>query len=196
MNYYLEPVKAVFEKLDSSANGLSLTEAEERLAANGKNKLIEAKKVSLLRRFLSQLADPMIIILLAAAGISALTSVYSHEIPADVFIILAVVLINAVLVDTVQESKAEKAIEALKEMSAATSKVIRDGMMKSIHSEDLVIGDRMNMVYMGSVVVYGRGKALVTAAGMQTEMGKIADAIMNAEEGEQAQRSHTAAYGG
>ena len=157
---------------------------------------------------------------------------------ADVIIIMAVVLINAVL-GVFQESKAEKAIEALQEIAAATSKVIRDGHQMTVHSEDLVpgdiivleagdavpadarlfeaaslkieeaaltgesvpvtkqtealsapdgkdvpLGDRKNMVYMGSTVVYGRGKAVVTDTGMQTEMGKIADALTQAEDGQ------------
>ena len=88
-------------------SGLSAAEAEKRLAANGKNKLDEGKKDSLVKRFLQQLADPMIIILLAAAAVSAVTSVLEGESPADVFIILAVVIINSVL-GVYQESKAEK----------------------------------------------------------------------------------------
>ena len=219
-----------------------MAEAEKRLEANGKNKLVEGKKESLIRRFFKQLAEPMTIILLVAAAISAGVEIYnglSHhfEFPTDVVIILAVVLINAIL-GVFQESKAEKAIEALQEMSKAQSKVIRDGKQISIPSEDLVVGDiiileagdavpadarilecasmkieeaaltgesvpvdkkegiltagengdvalgdRKNMVFMGSTVVYGRGKAVVTATGMDTEMGKIADALAKAEEG-------------
>ena len=175
----------------------------------------------------------MTIILLVAAAISAGVEIYnglSHhfEFPTDVVIILAVVLINAIL-GVFQESKAEKAIEALQEMSKAQSKVIRDGKQISIPSEDLVVGDiiileagdavpadarilecasmkieeaaltgesvpvdkkegiltagengdvalgdRKNMVFMGSTVVYGRGKAVVTATGMDTEMATVA----------------------
>ena len=107
---------------------------------NGPNKLVEAKKVSIFSRFLSQLADPMILVLLAAALLSGITAVYANESLADVFIILFVVILNAVL-GVIQESKAEQAIEALKEMSAATSKVLRDGHVVSMHSENLVVGD-------------------------------------------------------
>jgi Ca2+-transporting ATPase len=209
------------------------------LAKNGKNKLAEAKKDSLFKRFMSQMADPMIIILIVAAAISGVTAFYSGESFADVIIILAVVIINAVL-GVYQESKAEKAIEALQEMSAATSKVLRDGKVQIVHSEDLVVGDvilleagdavpadarilenaslkveeaaltgesvpvtkfidlinlkdgekdvplgdRKNMLYIGSTVVYGRGTAVVTATGMDTEMGKIAGALQQAEDGE------------
>ena len=229
----------VLTETKSSANGLSAQEAAARLEANGKNKLAEAKKDSLLKRFVSQLMDPMIIILLAAAAISGVLAVVEGESFTDVIIILAVVIINAVL-GVYQESKAEKAIEALQEMSAATSKVLRDGKITIVHSEDLVVGDvvlleagdavpadgrlienaslkieeaaltgesvpvtkfidiinledsskdvplgdRKNMVYMGSTVVYGRGAAVITATGMDTEMGKIADALANASEGQ------------
>ncbi len=238
MKFYLEDKAAVFGELGSGDEGLNTQEAAKRLEENGKNKLAEGKKVTLLARFLSQLANPMIIILLVAAGVSLVTSIYANESFADVFIILFVVILNAVL-GVLQESKAEKAIEALKEMTAATCKVVRGGELLHIKTEELVVGDvilleagdsvpadarilesaglkcdeaaltgesvpvekisdvlscesgkdvplgdRRNMVYMGSVVVYGRGKAVVTATGMGTEMGKIADAISKAEEGQ------------
>ena len=243
MKFYCEPTEAVLKHTESHTDGLSSAEAEARLAKNGKNKLAEGKKESLFRRFLKQLAEPMTIILLVAAVISAGVEIYNGvssghwEFPADVVIIMAVVLINAIL-GVFQESKAEKAIEALQEMSKAQSKVIRDGRQISIPSEDLVVGDiivleagdavpadariiecasmkieeaaltgesvpvdkkeevltadatgdvslgdRKNMVFMGSTVVYGRGKAVVTSTGMDTEMGKIADALAQAEEG-------------
>ena len=245
MNFYREEVSTVLSEVKSSATGLTSEEAAKRLEANGKNKLKQAPKDSLIKRFFAQLTDPMIIILLAAAGISAilsilaLTGVVEGEAEfADVIIILAVVLINAVL-GVYQESKAEKAIEALQEMSAATTKTLRDGKVVAVKSEDLVVGDviildagdsipadcriiecasmkieeaaltgesvpvtkmlevingnkedavplgdRKNMAYMGSTLVYGRGKAVVVATGMDTEMGKIADAIASAEDGE------------
>ena len=116
------------------------------LDRNGKNRLAEAKSKSFLRRFAEQLADPMIIILIVAAVISAATTIYEGYLagkmsfPTDTVIILAVVLINSIL-GVLQESKAEKAIDALKEMSAATTKVLRDGKTVSVKSEDLVVGD-------------------------------------------------------
>ena len=238
MKFYTDEKDAVLQEVASTERGLAAAEAEKRLEANGKNKLKAAKKDSLIKRFFMQMADPMILILLAAAAISAVTSVYEGEAPTDVFIILFVVIVNAVL-GVYQESKAEKAIEALQEMSAATSKVLRDGEVVQIKSEDLVVGDvvlleagdavpadgrllesaslkieeaaltgesvpvnkfidiihlrdgvevplgdRKNMVYMGSTVVYGRGSFVVTATGMDTEMGKIADALANAAEGQ------------
>ena len=237
MKFYTEDKESVLRQVQSSELGLGKAEAAARLAKNGKNKLAEGKKISLLRRFLNQLADPMLIILMAAAVISGVTSAYSGEGFADVIIIGIVVLINAVL-GVYQESKAEQAIAALQEMAAATSKVLRDGQIETIRSEELVVGDvvileagdavpadgriiecaslkieeaaltgesvpvtkalgtlglaegqkditlgdRTNMVYMGSTVVYGRGKAVITAAGMDTEMGKIATALSQAED--------------
>jgi len=243
MKHYLKSAEDVMKAVDTTTNGLSSSEAEKRLSLNGKNKLAEAKKESMLHRFLKQLCEPMTIILLVAAAISAGVEIYEgiHSghmgFPSDVVIILAVVLINAVL-GVFQESKAEKAIEALQEMSKAQSKVIRDGKQISVPSEDLVVGDiivleagdsvpadariiecasmkieeaaltgesvpvdkktealsagangdvtlgdRKNMVFMGSTVVYGRGRAVVTSTGMETEMGKIASALAQAEEG-------------
>ena len=244
MKHYLHSVDEVFEAVNSTPEGLSSAEAEKRLQENGKNKLAEAKKVSMFSRFIDQLKDPMIIILLVAAVISAVTEFIEHDpnsgmyVPTDSIIILVVVLINAIL-GVVQESKAEKAVEALQKMSAATTKVLRDGKVEIVKSEDLVVGDvilldagdaipadcrifecasmkieeaaltgesvpvtklidalmgkndsdevalgdRKNMAYMGSTLVYGRGKAVVVATGMDTEMGKIANAITLAEEG-------------
>ena len=243
MKHYSSEKEEVLRELGSSqTTGLTAEEAQRRLLENGKNKLAVAKKKSIVRRFLEQLADPMIIILIVAAVISGVLGIVEIKNGGegefvDVIIIMAVVLINAIL-GVLQESKAEKAIEALQEMSAATSKVLRDGKILIIPSEDLVVGDvvlleagdsvpadarvlesaslqveeaaltgesvpvtkvteaigskdgkdvtlgdRKNMVYMGSVVVYGRGVAVVTATGMATEMGKIAGALALAQEG-------------
>ena len=140
MKYYLKSIDETLTEVSSGSSGLTAAEASARLEKNGRNKLAEAKKDSLFKRFMMQLADPMIIILIVAAVISGVTSFYSGESFADVIIILAVVIINAVL-GILQESKAEKAIEALQEMSAATSKVLRDGKITSIRSEELVVGD-------------------------------------------------------
>ena len=140
MKFYCEDVQSVLGKVESSPTGLSSAEAAARLEKHGKNKLAEGEKVPVWKRFLEQLADPMIIILLCAAAISGVLAVVEGESFADVIIILSVVIINAVL-GVYQESKAEAAIEALQQMSAATSKVLRDGKMCVIHSEDLVPGD-------------------------------------------------------
>lgn len=238
MKFYLEEAEQVMKDLDAVPEGLTSDEASKRLEKYGKNELAKPKGKSLIRRFLEQLADPMIIILLVAAVVSGITAAYANESFADVFIILFVVIINAVL-GVYQESKAEKAIEALQKMTAATSKVLRDGEIAHVKSADMVpgdvilleagdavpadcriiesaslkieeaaltgesvpagkimekllpsdgkdvpLGDRKNMAYMGSTVVYGRGKAVVTRTGMETEMGKIASAITNAEDGQ------------
>ena len=238
LKYYCEDAESVLREVGSSEKGLSAEEAAKRLERDGRNELAAAKKPSLISQFFKQMADPMIIILIAAAVISAITSVYQGEGMADVIIILFVVIVNAVL-GVYQENKAEKAIEALQAMSAATSRVLRGGKVTVVPSAELVVGDivlleagdavpadgrllesaslkieeaaltgesvpvtkfidildpgsapdvplgdRKNMMYMGSTVVYGRGSAVVTATGMDTEMGRIADALQKAEQGQ------------
>ena len=237
--FYDESMEAALQAVSSGRQGLTQAEARSRLEKNGKNKLAQPKKDSLLKRFFMQMVDPMILILLVAAAISGALAVYENESFTDVIIIFFVVVVNAIL-GVYQENKAEKAIEALQEMAAATSKVLRDGQMMTVRSEDLVVGDvvlleagdavpadgrilesaslkieeaaltgesvpvnkfidiiqlreggkdvplgdRKNMVYMGSTVVYGRGSAVITATGMDTEMGKIAGALAEAQEGQ------------
>ena len=235
---YTQSSEEVLQELGVSAAGLSTQEAQARLEKYGPNKLKEAPKPTLVQRFLAQLKDPMLIILMIAAAVSALTGMLSGENEwAEVIIIIAVVLLNAIL-GVIQESKAEAAIEALQTMTAATCKVLRDGKLVVLHSDELVpgdvvileagdavpadgriienaslkieeaaltgesvpvnklidalnltagkddvpLGDRKNMCYMGSTVVYGRGKAVITETGMATEMGKIAGALAAAEE--------------
>ena len=146
MNFYNNSKEEVLSHFSTNENGLSAQEAQARLEQNGKNKLAEGEKESMIKRFFKQLAEPMTIILLVAAAISAGMEIYEgvtsghFGFPSDVVIILAVVLINAIL-GVLQESKAEKAIEALQEIAAATSKVIRDGHQITVKSEDLVVGD-------------------------------------------------------
>ena len=156
MKYYLTEVNDVFAEVKSGENGITSEEAAKRLEQNGKNKLKEGAKKSLFSRFLDQIKDPMIIILIVAAVISAITGYFEAKasgeafFPTDTIIIAVVVLINAIL-GVLQESKAEAAIEALQEMAAATSKVIRDGKLTVVKSEDLVVGD---------VVVFEAGDAV------------------------------------
>ena len=126
MKHYLNDLKSVFEHLRSTADGLSSREAEGRFAQYGPNKLDEPPKVPLWKKFLLQFADPMIIVLLVAALVSFITALIEGESLADVFIILFVVILNAAL-GVFQENKAEKAIDALKEMTKAKCKVLRDG---------------------------------------------------------------------
>jgi len=121
--------------------GLTNEEAERRLSLNGKNKLVEKKRRSVFLTFLLQLHDPMIYILIAAAIISAVvTIIEGHNDWADVIIILAVVFLNATI-GTIQEVKAENALEALKKLSSPTATVRRDGKVFEIKAEDLVVGD-------------------------------------------------------
>ena len=240
--YYLQSNEEVLNELNSSENGLSRSEAQIRLEKNGKNKLKEAEKESLFKKFINSISDPMIIMLVIAAAIQAVVNVLQMNGEfkladfADVIVILAVVIINTIM-SLVQETKAEGAMEALMQMTASTSKVLRDGNIEIVKSEDIVLGDvivfeagdtvpadcrileshslkseeaaltgesvpvskiidvlmcqeskddvplgdRKNMLFNGSTVVYGRGKAVVVACGMDTEMGKIADALNQAE---------------
>lgn len=146
----------VLRAMNSSAEGLTYSEVKQRLDKYGSNKLKETEKQSLFQRFLEQLKDPMLIILLIAAGVSALTGMLAGEGEwAEVIIILAVVLLNAVL-GVFQESKAEAAIEALQTMTAATCKVLRDGKMTIIHSDEVVPGDMIILEAGDSVPADGR----------------------------------------
>ena len=139
--FYTQKVEEVISVLETSAEGLSSEQAQARFEKYGANKLKEGKKPSLIQRFFAQLKDPMLIILLIAAAVSALTGVVSGESEwAEVIIILTVVLLNAVL-GVFQESKAEAAIEALQTMTAATCKVLRDGKLTVLPSTELVPGD-------------------------------------------------------
>lgn len=205
--------------------GLDSQEAKIRLERNGKNALDEGKKKSIISIFLSQLNDPMIYILFVAIIISITLKEIS-----DAIIIVAVVLLNGII-GTVQESKAEKALEALKKMSSPSCVVKRDGRLVEIKAEELVVGDiveieagrtipadlriiesinlkieeasltgesvpvvkdanevfekevplgdRVNMAYMSTNVVNGRGVGVVVSTGMNTQVGKIASLIKN-----------------
>ena len=138
---YTQTKEQVLEGLRTDRQGLSAQEAEKRLQEHGENRLKEAEKLTLFQRFVQQLKDPMLLILLAAAAVSAVTNILSHESFTEVIIILLVVLLNAVL-GVVQESKAEAAIEALQTMTAATCKVLRDGQQVTMESRLLVPGVR------------------------------------------------------
>ena len=121
MIFYQKDKETVLQELQTSEEGLSSSEAEYRLEQNGKNKLDDPPKKSLARRFLEQLIDPMIIVLLVAAVISAIVDIVNKEFPASVFIILFVVILNSVL-GVLQESKAEKTIITLKKTTAQSRK--------------------------------------------------------------------------
>ncbi len=237
MKEYLKEKEQVLKEQLTSEGGLSIEDVHLRQEKYGKNKLADAKKTPLIIKFLLEFKDPMVLILIAAAIVSLVLAIIENESFADTIIIITVVMINAIL-GVIQENKAEKAIEALQEMSRATSKVVRNEHVMIVNAEDLVpgdivllesgdavpadariiecaslkveeaaltgesvpvlktsdiivqkekeilLGDRKNMLYMGSNIVYGRAKAVIVSTGMNTEMGKIATALTEAKEGD------------
>ena len=230
------PAEEVLEKLDTDqVRGLTAEQVAEKRAKFGENKLREKKKKTNLQRFFDQFKDAMILILLAAAAVSFVIACVERE-PKEFFepmLILLIVVLNAVM-GVMQESKAEKALDALKNMSAPHARVIRDGQEKVIDASELVpgdiirleagdfvpadarllrsvsikseesaltgesvpsekdanaevkenapLGDRSNMVFSGCSITYGTALAVVTATGMDTEMGKIANLLDGEEE--------------
>lgn len=226
--YYQKSAESVCLQLNVKSSGLSEEEAKKRLKQNGPNVLAEKKRKTTLQMFLSQLKDTMIYILFAAAAISVALGEVT-----DAVIILLVVLINAII-GVVQESKAEAALEALKNLSSPTAMVRRNGKTMEIPAADLVpgdmvileagriipadlrltkavnlkieesaltgesvpvdkdaefvgtdeigIGDRINMAYSSTSVAYGRGEGVVVYTGMNTEIGKIASMLNESEE--------------
>lgn len=228
MNWWQMETKEAARRLETDEKqGLTSQMAAERLEQKGRNELAETDgKKSLFWRFLAQFDDFMILLLLGAAVVSVVISRLSGENDVlDAVMILGIVVLNAVL-GLFQESKAEKALEALKKMAAPHARVIRDGIVREIPAAEVVpgdlllletgdavcadgrvvesrslkteesaltgealpvektsvgglpeetaTGDRKNMVLAGGYVVYGKGKVLVTATGMETEMGRIA----------------------
>ena len=214
----------------SKEHGLTAAQAQERLRKYGENKLKEKKKKTNLQRFFDQFKDAMILILIAAAVVSFVIACAEGD-PMEFFepaLILLIVILNAVM-GMMQESKAEKALDALKNMSAPHARVLRDGKEMVIDAAQLVpgdiirleagdfipadarllksvslkseesaltgesvpsekdagaeveekagVGDRSNMVFSGCSITYGTATAVVTATGMDTEMGKIANLL-------------------
>lgn len=231
MEDYQKNAEAVLNDLESSPKGLSAGEAAQRLERYGPNRLAEAKRKSLARRLAEEVADPMTVVLIVSAVLSGVVGEL-----ADMTVILLVVVLNAVM-GVVQESKSEKAVEALQNMTATRARVRRGGEAVSLDSRGLVpgdvvlleagdsvpadmrllesaslktdesaltgesvpvdkicgllngsagravpLGDRKNMAYMGSSVAYGRASGVVTATGVDTEMGKISDTLAKAQE--------------
>ncbi|MBR4495011.1 MAG: cation-translocating P-type ATPase [Clostridiales bacterium] len=230
--------EVIRELKTDSAVGLTKQEAADRLAKNGPNSLGEEKKVPLWKRFLAQFADAMVVILIAAAILSAFMAVKNNEgIEGwiDVFVILAIVILNAIL-GVYQEGKADQALAALKKMSSPQTKVVRDGEVVMVDSESVVegdiisidagdaisadirlltssslkaeeasltgesvavdkdadlilgedcsLGDRKNMLFMGTSVTYGRATGVVVGTGKNTELGKIANKLSDMEDEE------------
>jgi len=227
MDFYKLSKEAAAKEIGASLDGLTLSEAADRLKKYGKNELAEEGRKSPLLVFLSQYKDFLVIILIIAAIISMILGDIESSL-----VILVVITINAIL-GTVQELKAEASLAGLKAMSSPTAKVLRDGEIKvingnevtvgdvvlieagdyicadgriienaslkadesaltgesepvekedSIIDEEKPLGDRKNMLYSGSFATYGRAKILVTATGMNTEIGKIATLLKNTQE--------------
>ncbi len=237
MNFHSEPIDHVLESLQSNPEqGLSQSSAESKLRQYGENRLREKKRKSNLSRFFDQFKDVMILILLLAAAVSFVVACVEKN-PKEFFepaLILLIVVVNAIL-GVFQESKAEKALDALKSLSAPHARVIRDGKEQVIDAAQLVpgdiirleagdfvpadarlissaslkseesaltgesvpsekdaqaeveenapLGDRANMVFSGCSITYGTATAIVTATGMDTQMGKIAGLLDSEEDG-------------
>jgi P-type Ca2+ transporter type 2C len=233
MYAYQQSIEDVLAELATDARrGLSEDEARARLARDGRNQLAAEKPVAAWRKFLAQFQDMLVILLLIATAISAALWLYEREsaLPYEAIAILGVVVLNAVM-GYIQESRAESAVAALRQMAAARAQVIRDGVRHSIAAAEIVagdiliieegdtvpadarviqstslhtaeatltgeslpvakdveaiagdigLGDRQNMLFSGTAAVYGRGRAVVVATGMQTEMGRIAGFLKDA----------------
>lgn len=230
-NYYQCSKTETLKDLDANEKGLSNVEAKKRLNENGKNVLKGGKKRGFFYRFFKQFCDVLILILLASAIISIVSAIIEHD-PSeyiDAGIILFVIFTNAII-GTIQESSANNAMERLKTITTPKTKVLRNGRIVKIKTEEVVvgdiiileagdsvpadlrilesaslkieesaltgeslavekhdliieeeaaIGDRVNMAYMGTTVVHGRGKGVVVATAMDTEIGKIANMLRN-----------------
>ncbi|MFN8446287.1 MAG: cation-translocating P-type ATPase [Caldilineaceae bacterium] len=224
--WYVLSIYETMDALDSSRQGLSETEASQRLAQVGPNELLQVKGTTVWTLLVSQFKNLLIIVLLIAVGLSLILGHTSEAIA------IAVIVLLAVLLGFVQEYRAERSLEALRQIAAPKATVLRDGKELDIPSRQLVpgdvivlqtgdkipadarlfeavnlqvvesvltgesmpvqkqtaplsqeagrilaLGDRTNMVYSGTVVTYGRGRALVTTTGMRTEFGKIAEML-------------------
>jgi len=227
MNHHQLPISETYKLLHTSKEGLPTAEAEDRQKQYGKNELTEKKKISVFVLLLHQFKDVMVLILLAAAAISFAVGDLK-----DAIVILIIVLLNAII-GFVQEYRAEKAMEALKKMSAFTASVRRGGNIVQLPASELVpgdiiileagmsvpadirlsevhslkveeasltgesnavekntdeiatekspLGDRFNMAYKTTIVTYGRGEGIVVATGMKTEIGRIAQLLLEDE---------------
>ncbi|NGP46214.1 cation-translocating P-type ATPase [Bacillaceae bacterium SIJ1] len=227
MDFYQQTKEDVLKTVDSNEQGLTSEEAKERLEREGYNEIADKEKVPTWKLFLLTFKDPMVIVLLAAAGVQIAIGEVVES-----FIIFLVLLINSVI-SVVQTRKAESSLDALRDMSAPEANVMRDGTKQTIAARELVpgdivdleagdyipadgrilesgslkvnegmltgeseavekspdaieeeaaLGDRRNMVFSSSLVVYGRGSFVVTGTAEKTEVGKIADMLQTAEQ--------------
>ena len=235
-NFYNQDIHEVTSQLKTSETaGLTTEETKRRLEEFGYNQLVSKRKKSFFQMFMGQFKSFMIIILLIAAVISGVVGVMEEEGLLDTFVILGILLLNA-LIGASQEKKAETSLEALKDLAAPLSKVLRDGVISEINTKELVpgdlviletgavipadlrlieavnlkiqessltgesvpvekktvtlagdeiaLGDRVNMAFSSGMVTYGRGRGVVVATGMKTEVGKIAHMLEHSEETE------------
>jgi len=235
-NFYNQDIHEVTSQLKTSETaGLTTAEVKRRLEEFGYNQLISKRKKSFFKMFIGQFKSFMIIILLLAAAISGVVGVMEGEGLLDTFVILGILILNA-LIGASQEKKAETSLEALKDLAAPLSKVLRDGVISEINTKELVpgdlviletgavipadlrlieavnlkiqessltgesvpvekkkeklegdeiaLGDRVNMAFSSGMVTYGRGRGVVAATGMQTEVGKIAHMLEHSVETE------------
>ena len=230
---YLLPVDDVLAALGTDArSGLPQSEAQDRLGRYGRNELSAEKPLPAWRKFLHQFTDVLVILLIVAGAVSTGLWLYEREsaLPYEAMAIFAIVLLDA-LMGHIQRSRAEEAVAALRQMSAARARVVRDAAVRSVPAADLVpgdvilveegdtipadarliqstalqtaeaaltgeslpvqkdiaaiggergLGDRHNMIFSGTAATYGHGRAVVTATGMQTEMGRIAGMLKEA----------------
>lgn len=177
--FHDKTAEEVLQALDATEAGLSSAEADKRIAAHGKNALKEAKKKSLARKFFEQFKDVMILVLIAAAIVSAVIALVQKEYSEliDAGVILLIVIINAVI-GVVQENKAETAMEALKNMNKAFSKVLRDGEWKHLASEEIVPGD---VVKLEAGDIVPADMRLLTSASLKIEEAALTGESVPAE---------------
>ena len=230
--WYNNDIEHVLRQLDTSLEGLSNKEAQDRLGEYGPNELTKTGGINPFKMFIEQFMDPMVIILLIAIVISLITQYFEHEGLFDAIVIAAIVIFNAIF-GFVQEYKSEQALEALKKMAAPKALVKRDGKWTTIDSRDVVpgdvislesgslipadgrvvyavglsadeapltgesmavrkitnviylknpvVGDMKNMVFQGTTITSGKGNAIVTETGMNTEFGKIAEMVQQSD---------------
>ncbi|MBK5196205.1 MAG: HAD-IC family P-type ATPase, partial [Proteiniphilum sp.] len=232
-HFYNQPIDDLLQQFDvTSVAGLTDEEVRRRIEEHGPNRLESKKQKSLFSMFFEQFKSSMVVILFIAAIISGVIGVLHNEGLVESFVILAILIINAII-GTMQEMKAQSSLEALNRMSSPHTKVLRGGQVAEVVSTEIVpgdivildtgdiipadlrlidavnlkiqesaltgesvpvektagllqekevaLGDRDNMAFSTSTVTYGRGKGVVVATGMHTEVGKIAHMLQHTE---------------
>ena len=234
LHWHAKSTEDALRTLNTSVQGLTNEEADRRLVEYGPNELKEAKRITALEIFFSQFKDMFVIMLIIATAIAYYVDFAQNEMPTDAMTIAAIVVLNAV-VGFIQEYRSEKAIEAMKKLTAPKARVIRDQKESVLPAREVVpgdvllletgdriaadarlmevvdlltdeavltgestpvdkgtgvldenmpVGDRKNMIFTATHIIYGRGKAVVTSTGMRTEFGKIAEMVQTLEEEE------------